>query len=151
MIYTGLPNRLLAHQGIYFGNAFATIGASSNVDLQRTGIKARSSLGLNERYHQPLTNTYPKIMMENPQTESCLALAASVKAMNDTLGSEGLVFSALVFGEFPRAHFLSDIPNARSTAKERARIEVSATPGIRKADGEYKAEKSFAAQNSQCS
>ena len=91
MIYTGLPNRMLVDQGRYFGDTFATLGALSNVDVKDTGVEAHNSLGLGERYHQPLMQTYRKIMSEHPQSPPERALAAAVKAMNDTLGPEGFV------------------------------------------------------------
>lgn len=62
--YTGIPNHMVIHQRSYVGNPFAIISASSNVDVQRTGVEAHSGLGLGERYHQSLGNTYREIMME---------------------------------------------------------------------------------------
>ena len=52
-------------------------------------------------------------MAKHPKTPPHMALAASVKAMNDTLGPEGFVPSALVFGEFPRAYMCSETPARR--------------------------------------
>lgn len=46
--------------------------------------------------------------------------------MNDTLGPEGLVPSALVFGEFPKAYSLSEILGVRSSVEEREKIAASA-------------------------
>ena len=115
MIYTGLPNRMLVDQGSYFGETLATLGALSNVDVKDTGVEAHSSLGLEERYHQPLRNTYRKIMSEHPQTPPASALTASIKALNDTLGPEGLVPSALVFGKFPPMFTKSETPKQGAT------------------------------------
>lgn len=61
-----------------------------------------------------------------------------MKAMNYSLGSEGLVLSALVLGEFPKAYFLSKKPVARSTEKEKARIAASARREIDKGMAEVK-------------
>lgn len=126
MIYTGLPNRILVDQGTYFGDAFNTLRAIANFTVDNTGVEAHSSLGLGERYHQPLRQTFRKVMSEHPNTPPSRALAASVKAMNDTLGPEGLVPSALVFGEFPRVFTKSETPSERLTLKERASIAQSA-------------------------
>ena len=81
---------------------------------------------LGERYHQPLRQIYRKIMSEHSQTPPERALTATVKAMNDTLGPEGLVTSAIVFGEFPRGFTKSETPSQRPTLEERAPIAQSA-------------------------
>lgn len=78
MEYTRSSNRMLKGQRGYIGNAFGTIGASSDVDVQRTGVKARSSLGLSERHHQPLSNNSGMTMKEYPQTELRSALGPAV-------------------------------------------------------------------------
>ena len=57
MIYTGLPNRMLVDQGSAFGKSFISLGAISNVEVDRTGVEAHLSLGIGERYHQPLRQT----------------------------------------------------------------------------------------------
>ena len=98
MIYTRLPNRMLVDQGTNFRDAFKNFGALANISVDSTGVEARSSLGLGDRYHQPLRQTFRKMMSAHPKTRPARALAASVKAMNDTLGPEGLVPSALVLG-----------------------------------------------------
>lgn len=101
-IYTGLPNRILTDQGSQFGERFIDLAHVSNVEVNRTGIEAHAILGLGERYHGPLRSTFRKIKASRADANKRLALALSVKAMNDTLGPEGLVPSALVFGEFPQ-------------------------------------------------
>ena len=63
-----------------------------------------------------------KLRDEHPLVDRNLILALAVKAINDTLGSEGVVPSALVFGEFPslRSYMGASIP--RDTLAERAII-----------------------------
>eukprot|EP00171_Calliarthron_tuberculosum_P022911 IDg22911t1 len=92
-IYTGMPNRMLVDQGSAFGksDAFISIATRSNVQVETTGIEAHNSLGLGERYHQPLRNTFRKLRIEYPTAPKELLLKLSVKSMNDTLGPEGLV------------------------------------------------------------
>ena len=125
-IYTGLLNRMLVDQGSAFGPLFINIGVVSNVGVDRTGIEAYSSLGLGERYHQPLRQTDRKIMVEHPSSDPALALALSVKAMNDTLSPEGLVTFALVFGEFARIFTKSETPNERSVLVSRSKVAKTA-------------------------
>lgn len=42
-------------------------------------------------------------MYQNPNGEPQVVLYLAVKEMNDTLGTEGLVLSALAFGEFTQS------------------------------------------------
>lgn len=99
-IYIGPLNRMLVDRESAFAPLFRNNVAVSMVDVDGTGIEAHSSLGLGERYHQPLHQTYRKIMAKHTNVDPQYALAAAVKAMNDTLVPEGLGPSALVFGEF---------------------------------------------------
>lgn len=54
------------------------------------------------------------------------ALAAAVKEMNDTLGPEGLVPSALVFGGFPQIRTVSKQSVKRANLASRAKIATAA-------------------------
>ena len=126
VIYTGLPHRILTDQGSNFGDAFVEIGRAHNVEVQRTGVEAHSSLGLGERYHGPLRNTYRKLRISYPNADKALTLAMAVKAMNDTLGPEGIVPSALVFGEYPQVFTESEDPLPRATLDERAKMAEEA-------------------------
>lgn len=121
-IYTGMPNRMLVDRGSEFGNLFINLAAENNIKVDKTGIEAHSSLGICERYHGPIRNTFRKIKHQFPQTEDDLALSISVKAINDTLGPECFVTSSLVFGEFPQAFTVSEDRNPRPFNSERAKI-----------------------------
>ena len=70
--------------------------------------------------------TYRKILLDHPSCPPEEALAAAVKSMNDTVGPEGFVPSALVFGEFPRVHVPPDPPGPRPSLESRARVANSA-------------------------
>ena len=137
-IYTGLPNRMLVDQGSAFGPLFISIGAMSNIEVQRTGIEAHSSLGVCERYHQPLRQTYRKIMAAHPASDPKLVLALSVRAMNDTLGPEGLVPTALVFGEYPPVHTKSETPSSRALLASRAEVANTARQEMEKVMAELR-------------
>lgn len=58
-------------------------------------------LDLGERFNQPRGNTFRKITITRAHVPEELRLAMAVEAMNETLGPEGFVPSALVFGERP--------------------------------------------------
>ena len=127
-IYTGLPSKIIVDQGSEFGKRgiFASLVANANVELETAGTEAHSSLGIGERYHQPLRNTYRKLIHTYPSADKNLLLAFAVKGMNDTLGPEGLVPSALVFGEFPPAYTKTEVPKARPSLSLRAEIANTA-------------------------
>lgn len=100
-MYNGLPNRIIVHQGSNVGPSFVDIANLSFMDVEHTGIQSHNSLGIGKRYHQPLRETNRKILFKHPKANHSLALAVSVKEMNDTLGRQGNVTSDLVFGELP--------------------------------------------------
>lgn len=116
MMYTGLSNHMSVDQGPNFGGLFVNIGSMSNYNVGKADVEAHSNLGLDERYHHLLRQTFQNIILEHPQTDSKVALAAPVKAMNDTLGPEGLVPSVLVFEEFPKAFTRSETSLERRTS-----------------------------------
>ena len=59
-------------------------------------------------------------MLVYPNVYKTLLLQMAIKAMNDTLGPEGLVPLSLVFGELPRVYTASETPQPRDTLGERA-------------------------------
>lgn len=70
----------------------------------------------------PLRNIFRKMKISFPAARDEDILALAVKAMNDTIGPEGYVSSALVFGEYPRIFTKSEIPTPRDTALSRAKM-----------------------------
>lgn len=116
-IYTSLPNRILTGQETQFGEKFINLACIADVEVNRIGIEAHASLSLGERYREPLRPTFRKIKSSQPGIDKLIALVCSVKAMNDSLGPEGLVPSALVFGEFLRIRTV-DIRQAYLQASE---------------------------------
>ena len=125
-IYTGLPNRILTDRGSQFKDKFIDLARKSDVDVISTGIEAHASLGLCERYHEPLRTTVRKIKIAHPNAKKDVVLACAAKAMNDSLGPEGLVPSALVFGEFPRVRTPSEPTSERPTLSQRSQIAQQA-------------------------
>jgi len=105
---------------------FIHIARCAEVKVDKTGIEAHSSLGIGERYHQPLRTAFRKLKHENPILPDELLLQLSVQAMNNTLGPEGLVPSALVFGEFPSLRMLGEPMNPKATLESRAAVAQSA-------------------------
>ena len=129
-VYTGLPNKIRVDQGTAFGDGFMAIAKSSDVDVVRTGIESHSSMGIGERYHGPLRNTYRKLKLGYPLVDPSLLLSMSDFAMNNTLGPEGVVPSVLVFGEFPSLRMIHEPPTPKSAVFDRARVANAARKEI---------------------
>ena len=91
----------------------------------RTGIEAHASLGLVERYHEPLRSTYRKLKAGFPKVNMHVALACAVKGMNDTLGLEGLVPFSLVFGELPQPFTPSENRSDRPSLLDRSKLATA--------------------------
>ena len=100
-VYTGLPDNIAVDDGSQFRKVFAELTALHDINLEKSGTQSHNALGIGDRYHKPLRDTYRKLKLDFPKMSRQLVLALSIKAMNDTLGPEGIVPSALVFGEFP--------------------------------------------------
>lgn len=90
--------------------------------VNKTGIKANSSIGLCEVFHEPIRTTPRKLKLETTKIGNRLELAFSVKAINDISGPEGFVASALIFGYFPPAFMKSEMSTSRSTNYQRAHL-----------------------------
>ena len=88
-------------EGSKFRKIFAELLAIHNEDIKKSGTQSHHSFGVGKRYHKPLRDTYLTLKIDYPTMRRQVQLALVVKAMNDTLGPEGIVPSALVFGEFP--------------------------------------------------
>lgn len=126
IIYTGLPNRILPDRESQFGDLFIHMARVANVQGECTGIEAHSSLGLGELYHESLRASYRKTVANHPNTERGLALSLAVEAMNDTLRPEGVVSSALVFGEHPQVRTASECFVPSANLRERVKVATLA-------------------------
>lgn len=98
MIYTGPPNGILVDQGSEFGDQFVAFGKLSKINVSNTGVESRNELGIGVSYHNPLRTWYWKLKLTSTQLKREIVLAVNVKAMNDTIGPEGIVPSSIVFG-----------------------------------------------------
>lgn len=128
-IYSGFPNRIRTDQGsVFTSQRWRELTDMSGIELRLSGVKAHRSLGIGERLHGPLRRIYNKIAMDYPSSSASILLKIAVKAMNDTIGENGLVPSKLVFGITPRFPIIStDLPNQRNrmAALARAQMEMN--------------------------
>ena len=97
-------------------------------ELQTSVVEAHNALGNGERCHAPPRRVYNKVKHESPKLEPKVALQLAVKAMNDTMGPNGLVPSFLVFGCIPRFPSInSRLPEQQNRMKalEKARTQIA--------------------------
>ena len=123
-IYIGFPEKLRVDQGSAFTSVrWTRLCDMVGTEIQLSGVEAHNALGSGERYHAPLRRIFRKIRNEEPKLDMSIVLQLAVKAINDTMGPEGLVPSLLVFGCIPRFPAVSSkVPEQ----KERMNALISA-------------------------
>ena len=101
--YVGYPDKLrIDQESAFTGKGFTELVQKEGIEIQLSGVQSHNAIGIGERYHAPLRRIFDKINLDAPRIDPHLALQIAVKAMNDTMGPEGLVPSMLVFGVLPR-------------------------------------------------
>ena len=128
-MYTGYPDRLRTDAGSVFTSPrWKEIAKMAGIELRLSGIEAHNSLGIGERYHEPLRRIYRKVKHDHPNLMPKTILRLSLKAMNDTMGENGLVPSLLTFGVIPRFPILNtELPTQqeRLEALKKAQAEMN--------------------------
>lgn len=156
----GSPRILKADQGSEFVNdLFHRNSESIGVFLQEAPIESSNSMGLGERFHDPLRRIFLKLREDHPLLRQDAILKDARSAMSSTMGPEGYAAALLVYGMLPRlsigssriatlnqAERMKALSNARSEMemiaaklrlkKARARnapvssLDMSASPGM---------------------
>jgi len=118
-IYPGFPNNMKTDQGsIFTSPRWQHLCKASGIVLKNSGIESHNSLGNGERYHNPLRRIFLKILKDHPNLDKVLALNITVKAMNDTMGPEGIVPTLLVYGIMPHVQATKGtLPNQKERMK----------------------------------
>ena len=65
-------------------------------------VEAYNLIRIVKRYHSPLWRVYQIITVEIPNINKDTALQMAFKAINNSIGPNGLVPTLLVFGAYPR-------------------------------------------------
>lgn len=94
--------------------------------MNSSGIESHNSLGIEELYHYAFRNTLRKLQVANQNVSDTTRLALSVKALNDTLGPEGIVSSPLVFRVYPSLRAFGRQAKPKKTLAGRAIIAKEA-------------------------
>ena len=102
-IYLGPPNLVTANAGKQFmAKKFKHYAINIGIIIKNALMEAHHSMGMVERYHEPLRQAYSIITTEIPSIKPDLALQMSFKAINNSIGPNGLVSTLLVFGAYPK-------------------------------------------------
>lgn len=82
--------------------AFAGSACMPRSATKSVPVEAASSMWIVERYRAPIRRSCQIIKKEAPDVKDDYALQLAVKAINDSIGSDGVVPTLLVFGALPR-------------------------------------------------
>lgn len=81
---------------------FKQYAANMSIIVKNTQVEANYSIGMVKRYHRLLQQVYSIDTTEIPGIKLNLALQISLKAINNSVSPNGLVFILLVFGAYHR-------------------------------------------------
>ena len=70
--------------------------------VKNAPVDVHHSISMVERYHGPLRRVYSIIITKIPGIKADLTLQMFFKAINNSVGPNGLVSTLLVFGTYPR-------------------------------------------------
>ena len=98
IVYTELPFISLFDYVLQFRVTLVEIFEIHDVQWKRSDTQYLSASGIEESYNEPLRRKFLKPRMDHQKAKKEFLLSPFVKARNDTLGSEGFVLSALIFG-----------------------------------------------------
>ena len=146
-VYIGPPD-VIAHDA---GKGFVAGEFQASADMLHIATKpipveSPQSMSAVERYHGPLRRAYNIVSAESPNgTDSALLLQAAVKAVNDSVGPDGLIPTLLVYGAIPRLGLPNDLP-APATFKRAAAVR-KATNELSKASAKARVSEALRTRN----
>jgi hypothetical protein len=104
-IYLGPPDRITTDAGTNFDSKeFKQLASTVNSKVKIVPVKAHNSISIRERYHGLVRRVY-KIIIEELRDQGInrdAALQMAFKAINDSMGPNGLIPTLLVYSAFPR-------------------------------------------------
>lgn len=122
-LYTELSDRMRVDRRSCFGDEFFTSTNGVKIDDVRSSIEAHSRLESEERFHEPLRNSFRNVkralavhMLDNIILEIC------VEAMDDILDSEIFVSTALLLESLPSTKVFEDLRNPRPALQEQVKF-----------------------------
>jgi hypothetical protein len=101
------------------------------IEVKQMPVEAHHSIGKVERYYIPLRRAYDILSTEVPEISREERLQSAVKAVNNTIGPDGLIPTLLVYGAYPR---LSREDKLIPSNTERARAIERAIDDVRRSN-----------------
>jgi hypothetical protein len=125
---------------------FKQLARSMAVDVKEVPVEAHNSIGLVERYHAPLRRSYEIIRdeLKDEHIDKEMILQMAVKAVNDSVGPNGLVPTLLVFGAYPR---LTEMDPPSPSVTKRAEAIRAATKEVRRLHAVRQVQEALAIRN----
>ena len=118
--YLGPPDVITTDAGTNFdSNEFAQIAVNVGTKVKIVLVEAHNSVSIVERYHGPVRRAYQIITSEVPGINKDVALQMAFKAVNDSIGPDGLVPTLLVYGAYPR---MSELDSPAPKILQRAAV-----------------------------
>ena len=97
-IYLGPPNIITHNTGKNFiSKEFKQYAIILRTAIRSIPVKAHNSVRMIEHYYSPLHRIYHIIITELPDISKDIALQMAFKAINNSAGPNGLIFTLLVF------------------------------------------------------
>ena len=128
--YVGFPDIISVDQGPQFqSKEWKSLMHLAGITFKPSGVESHNAINVGERYHSFLRRIFNKIASSHEDLPPSHLLALSIRAMNDTSGTNGLVPTLLVFGVLPRIPILpSKLPDQvkRLQVMMNARKEMNA-------------------------
>lgn len=91
-VFIGYPSTMRLDQESSFHSVeFRKLSRDAGIELKFSGIESQNSIGVGEKYHDPLRRVYLKVNDEHPTLDRETVLRLALKGCNDTLASNGLV------------------------------------------------------------
>jgi hypothetical protein len=81
---------------------FAQLANLIGTKIKIMPIEAHNSIGIVDHYHSPIWRAYNIITAKIPDINKDMALQMAFKAINDSVGPDGLVLKLLVYGALPQ-------------------------------------------------
>jgi hypothetical protein len=101
--YLGPPDWIVADAGKNFvSKEFGQIASTVGTKLKIVPVELHNLISITKRYHGPLRRAYQILEKELKGTHKDMLLQMALKALNDSVGPDGLVPTLLVFGAYPR-------------------------------------------------
>ncbi len=116
------------------------------IEIKEVLVEAHNSVGLVERYHAPLRRLYEIIQdeLKDEYINKEMVLQMAVKAVNDSVGPDGIVPTLLVFGTYPR---LTEMDPLSPSVTKRAEAIRTATKEVRRLYTERRVKDALAIRN----